>query len=302
MHREIPFTKMHGIGNSYIYLNLFESNYDEEIFPQLAIDISNRNTGIGSDGLILLQPSDRADVCMRIFNKDGTEGQSCGNGLRCVAKFVYMKGIVQSKSISIETKAGIVHAEILCEGSLIDNIRIDMGKPLLRRSHIPMLGKLDSIVIAESFPINEKTLEVTALFLGNPHAVFFVDCIEDAPVHELGSIISVDPRFPDRVNVEFVEIVTETELNFRVWERGSGVTEACGSGACAAVVASILNGHVRRNKDILVHLSGGDLTIQWAENGHVWMTGPAEATAEGVYFWNMISKEKVESGESRIQG
>ncbi|MCG7345401.1 diaminopimelate epimerase [Sporosarcina sp. ACRSL] len=286
-HKEIPFTKMHGIGNSYIYLNLFEMSYDEEIFSQLAIDISNVNTGIGSDGLILIHPSHRADVGMRIFNKDGSEGQSCGNGLRCVAHYVYMKGIVSSKNISIETKAGIVHAEVLGNDRCINSIKVDMGKPLLRRSQIPMLGRMDDVVVAESFPLHEHTLEVTALFLGNPNAVFFVDSIEKAPLDELGSLISNDHRFPDRVNVEFVEIVTETELNFRVWERGSGITEACGSGACAAVVASILNGHVERNKDILVHLSGGDLTIRWAENGHVWMTGLAEATVEGIYFWGI---------------
>ncbi len=282
---EVPFTKMHGIGNNYIYLDLFTHEFDESIFTQLAIDISNVNTGIGSDGLILIHPSKVADVGMRIFNKDGSEGQNCGNGLRCVAKYVYENHLSSSKVFRIETKAAIVTAEVFGDRECIDKVTVDMGQPLLNRSQIPMRGPNDNKVIAEDFQVNEFILKVTALFLGNPNAVFFVDNIDEAPLHELGSVITVDSRFPDRVNVEFVEIVSDKEINFRVWERGSGVTEACGTGACAAVVASILNGYVQKNTDIDVHLSGGDLTIKWSDDGSVWMTGPAETTAKGVFYW-----------------
>lgn len=282
---EIPFTKMHGLGNSYIYLDLFNKSYDESLFSPLAMAISNINTGVGSDGLILIQRSDVADVGMRIFNKDGSEGQSCGNGLRCVAKYVYENKICLNRVFQIETKAGIVTAEVFGQEKDVHLISVNMGQPLLYRNQVPMLGEGNLKVINEPFQVNNHLLYVTALFLGNPHAVFFVDCIELAPVNELGSLISEDSRFPVRVNVEFVEVVSETDLNFRVWERGSGITKACGSGACAAVVASVLNGFVKKDQDILVHLDGGDLTIKWANEGDVWMTGPAETTGKGVFYF-----------------
>lgn len=282
---EIPFTKMHGIGNNYIYLDLFSHKFDESIFTQLAIDISNVNTGIGSDGLILIHPSKVADVGMRIFNKDGSEGQNCGNGLRCVAKYVYENHLISGKVFQIETKAAVVTAEVYGDRECIDKITVDMGLPLLNRSQIPMCGPDDNEVVAEDFQVHDYLLKVTALFLGNPNAVFFVDNIDEAPLHELGSVITVDSRFPNRTNVEFVEIVSDKEINFRVWERGSGVTEACGTGACAAVVASVLNGYVQKNTDIDVRLSGGDLTIRWSDDGRVWMTGPAETTAHGIFYW-----------------
>lgn len=281
---EIPFTKMHGLGNSYIYLDLFNQSYEESLFSPLAKAISNVNTGVGSDGLILIQPSRIADVSMRIFNKDGSEGQSCGNGLRCVAKYVYENKICLRSIFQIETRAGIVTAEVFIHEDNVDFVRVNMGRPRFHRSQIPMLGEESGTVIDEPFEVNGTLLHVTALFLGNPHAVFFVDCIESAPLEELGSLIFEDSRFPDRVNVELVEVVSSTELNFRVWERGSGITEACGSGACAAVVASILNGYVQRDEDIQVYLSGGDLTIKWANDGNVWMTGPAVTTIKGSFY------------------
>lgn len=284
---EIPFTKMHGLGNSYIYLDLFNQSYEESLFSPLAQAISNVNTGIGSDGLILIQRSNVADVEMRIFNKDGSEGQSCGNGLRCVAKYVYENKLCLSRLLRIETKAGVVTAEVLGSEETVDIIRINMGQPLLYRNQVPMLGEENEKVINEPYEINNHLLHVTALFLGNPNAVFFVECIELAPLDELGSLITDDSRFPDRVNVEFVEVVSTTEINFRVWERGSGITEACGSGACAAVVASVLNNLIQRDKDIQVHLSGGDLTIKWANDGSVWMTGPAEETVKGIFYFDV---------------
>ncbi|WP_188454011.1 diaminopimelate epimerase [Virgibacillus oceani] len=282
---KIPFTKMHGLGNNYIYLDLFQYEITEEMLPRLARKVSDVHTGIGADGLIVIHPSKQVDVGMRIFNKDGSEGKNCGNGLRCVAKYVYEQGIVQRDTFRIETKATIVDAEVhVIEGEVKD-ITINMGMPWLMRSDIPMRGDAGKVV-AESFLVNDTELFITAVSMGNPHAIFFVESIEEAPLYELGPVIAKDERFPEGVNVEFVEIVSETEMNFRVWERGSGVTEACGTGACAAVVAAILNGYMMRDSKICVHLSGGDLMITWDSNGSVWMKGKAEIIASGFYYLN----------------
>ncbi|WP_067725714.1 diaminopimelate epimerase [Oceanobacillus damuensis] len=282
---EIPFIKMHGLGNNYIYIDLFQYDLDEESLPHIAEKVSNVNTGIGSDGMILIHPTEKADVGMRIFNKDGSEGMSCGNGLRCTAKYAYEHGIVTNETFSISTKANIVKSEVALNGDEVQQITINMGAPNLRRMDIPMMGNDDPKVVSEPFIVNGQKLEVTAVSMGNPHAVFFVDNIAEAPLYELGPKIEKDMRFPDGVNVEFIEVVSPNEINFSVWERGSGVTQACGTGACAAVVASVLNGHVKRNEDVVVHLAGGDLTIKWDDNGDVWMTGGAEVIAEGTFTY-----------------
>ncbi|GAA0500130.1 diaminopimelate epimerase [Salinibacillus aidingensis] len=282
---KINFTKMHGLGNNYIYINMFQETLKEEDLPSIAVDVSNINTGIGSDGLILITPSDKAEVGMRIFNKDGSEGRNCGNGLRCVAKYAYEHHLVHSDHFTIETKAGIVDAYITLENGDVSAITVDMGIPELNRRNIPMIGTNREKVVSEPFDIGAETLEVTAVSMGNPHAVFFVDDIEKSPLYELGPSISTDHRFPEGVNCEFIEVVNPREINFRVWERGSGVTQACGTGACASVVASILNGYSRKNEEVCVHLGGGDLWIKWAADGHVWMRGPAETVAKGEYYW-----------------
>lgn len=281
----IPFTKMHGLGNSYIYINTFEVQLREEDLSQLAIDVANKNTGIGSDGLILIHQSDKADVGMRMFNKDGSEGKTCGNGLRCVAKYAFEHNLVHQKNFTIETKAGNVMAEVHGDKGYIEQVTIDMGKPFLHRKDIPMLGTEKEPIIAEPFEVDKELLHLTAVSMGNPHAVFFVDDIEKTPLHELGPIITDDKRFPEGVNVEFVEIESKEEIHFRVWERGSGITQACGTGACAAVVATVLNGQAEQGQKVVVHLSGGDLTITWALDGHVWMTGPAQTTVSGNFLW-----------------
>ncbi|MDC3412370.1 diaminopimelate epimerase [Aquibacillus sp. 3ASR75-11] len=283
---EITYIKMHGLGNSYIFVDLFQSNFDESIFAPLAKSVSDVNTGIGSDGLILIHPSDKADVGMRIFNKDGSEGRNCGNGLRCVAKYAYQNRIVANKAFTIETKANNVQAHVHEVNNYVDEVTIDMGEPILTRNNIPMKGTSSDTVVNEPFTIDDKSMNITAVSMGNPHAIFFVEKIEDAPLYELGPRITKDDRFPEGVNVEFVEVVSDTELNFRVWERGSGVTQACGTGACASVVAAVLNGHVLRDKEICVHLSGGDLYVKWANDGHVWMRGRADTTSTGMYYWN----------------
>ncbi|GGC81435.1 diaminopimelate epimerase [Thalassobacillus devorans] len=282
---EIPFIKMHGLGNNYIFIDTFKFNLEEDMLPALARKVSDPHTGIGSDGLILIHPSDQAEVGMRIFNKDGSEGRNCGNGLRCVAKYAYEYGLVNQTSFKIEAKSGVVEASVSVEDKQVTDITIDMGKPKLERSLIPMAGPKADQVVAEQFEVSHHPLELTAVSMGNPHAVFFVEDIQTAPVHELGPIITDDQRFPEGVNVEFVEVVSEQEVHFRVWERGSGITQACGTGACAAGVAAVLNGYARKNSEILVHLSGGDLIIRWDEEDRVWMTGPAAIIAEGTYHY-----------------
>ncbi|GAB2544066.1 diaminopimelate epimerase [Gracilibacillus alcaliphilus] len=287
---DIPFTKMHGLGNSYIFLNMFEINLQEEQLSNLAIAVANKDTGIGSDGLILIHPTDQADVGMRIFNKDGSEGKNCGNGLRCVAKYAYEHHLVHAKQFTIETKAGNVTAAIHGDNQFVSEVTVDMGAPMLQRSAIPMLGKDSETVVAEPFEVDDQQLTITTVSMGNPHGVFFVDDIHQAPLHSLGPIIEKDSRFPEGVNVEFVEKANQQELHFRVWERGSGVTQACGTGACAAVVAAVLNQKVNKGQEITVHLAGGDLFITWAEDGRVWMRGAAETTAEGIFIWNEKQK------------
>jgi diaminopimelate epimerase len=282
---EIPFIKMQALGNNYIYLDLFHFEIEEAILSDVARKVSDVHTGIGSDGMILIHPTNRAEVGMRIFNKDGSEGTNCGNGLRCTAKYAFETGIVTKRQFQIETKSGIVDAEVFVQNNKVEDVTVNMGKPRLRRSLIPMVGEETEEVVKERFEIENHVLKVTALFMGNPHAVFFVDKIEDAPLYELGGEIEKDSRFPERVNVEFVEVVNDSELNFRVWERGSGVTQACGTGACAAVVAATLNHYIPKNQTITVHLQGGDLRIKWDENDSVWMSGEARIVATGTYHY-----------------
>ncbi|WP_040979027.1 diaminopimelate epimerase [Oceanobacillus jeddahense] len=281
---KIPFTKMHGLGNNYIYIDLFHTVLPEDRLSELAINMSNPNTGIGSDGMILIHPTENADVGMRIFNKDGSEGMNCGNGLRCTAKYAYETGIVDSQEFTIQTKANIVQAmvQVNDEGK-VEEITVDMGAPILQREQIPMLGEAGTTVINEPFQVADTTLRVTAVSMGNPHVITMVDAIDHAPLTTLGPIIEKDERFPEGVNTEFIEVVSDEEIHFRVWERGSGITEACGTGACAAVVAATLNNRVKKGKKVVVHLAGGDLIIEWKQDGHIWMTGGAETIASGIY-------------------
>jgi diaminopimelate epimerase len=282
---QFSFTKMHGLGNSYIYVNMFEETIPESLLSPLAVKVSNVNTGIGADGMILICPSEVAPIKMRIFNSDGSEGKNCGNGLRCVAKYAYEHGMVKERSFFIETLSGLVKAEVAVENGTVTNVTIDMGKPRLKRSEIPMIGPEAERVVAEPFEVDGQLYEITAVSMGNPHVIFYVDDINKAPVTTLGPIVEKDERFPEGVNVEFIEVVNDQELHFRVWERGSGVTQACGTGACAAVVASVLNGKTARNKETVVHLAGGDLIITWTDEGNVRMTGPAETICTGVYYY-----------------
>lgn len=279
--KQFIFTKMHGLGNNYIYVNLFEEKLAEEELARIAEKVSNVNTGIGSDGMILICPSEVAPVKMRIFNKDGSEAKNCGNGLRCVAKYAYEHKLVEETVFTIETLGGIVTAEVTVKADVVTSVTIDMGAPRLKREDLPMLGEGDR----ETFVYDGENYEFTAISMGNPHVVTIVDDIETAPLTTLGPVVEKHDMFPEAVNVEFIEVVNDNELHFRVWERGSGVTEACGTGACAAVVASILNERMARGKEITVHLAGGDLFITWTEEGTVLMKGPAEVICTGVYHY-----------------
>lgn len=274
---------MHGLGNSYIYVNLFEETLYEEELPELARKVSNPNTGIGSDGLILIGPSDQADFRMRVFNSDGSEAKNCGNGLRMVAKYVYERGLTDQQKITIETLGGIVEARLhVNDHHKVKLVTVDMGLPGLQKKDLPMAGDAESQTILEEIEVNGQTFAITGVSMGNPHAVIFVDDVEQVNVADIGPKIEHHELFPERVNVEFIEPVNRNEIVFRVWERGSGITQACGTGACAAVVAGIVTEQLDRH--VLVHLLGGDLQIEWnQENGHVYMTGPAEFICDGEY-------------------
>lgn len=274
----MKFTKMQGAGNDYVYVNCFVENIENP--QQLAIQVSNRNFGIGSDGLILIMPSDKADVKMRMFNSDGSESEMCGNGIRCVAKYAFDYGIVTKSEITAETGAGILTLKLVpgSDGK-IEKVRVNMGLPRLTRGEIPMTGAADLKVISEPLTILDRTFKITCASMGNPHCVIFVEDVENFPVATYGPLIENHELFPRRTNVEFVEIISRTEVRQRTWERGAGETLACGTGSSAVTAACVLNGLTE--KKILNHLSGGDLEMEWAEDGSIYMTGPAVEVFSG---------------------
>ncbi|QDT81955.1 Diaminopimelate epimerase [Gimesia maris] len=275
----MKFTKMHGAGNDYVYVNCFEETLPEDI-ASLAIAVSDRHTGIGSDGLILICPSEKADAQMRMFNADGSESEMCGNGVRCVAKYVYDHGISNQQTLKIETGAGVLSLDLELAGSKVSQVRVNMGKPILTSAEIPTLLPGDPPVNAP-LEVGARTLEVTCVSMGNPHCITFVDEVNDHWVHGIGPQVEVHPMFPRRVNAEFIEVISPAELKMRVWERGSGETQACGTGACASAVAGVLTGRSERN--VLIHLPGGDLRLEWADNDEVFMTGPAVEVYQGTW-------------------
>lgn len=280
----MKFTKMHGLGNNYIYVNLFEESLAETSLSDLAIRVSSVNTGIGSDGMILICPSDQADFKMRVFNNDGSEAKNCGNGLRCVSRYVYDRGLTTKTEFSIETLGGMMQAKVNVAGGQVNSVTINMGEPRLKKKDLQMLGDEESETINQSFLFNGKKLAITAISMGNPHAVHFVENVEEIDVENLGRSIEWSPLFLDRTNVEFIQVLSPTEIIFRVWERGSGITQACGTGACAAVVAGVLNGKLEKNCPVTVHLLGGDLEISWSADNRVYMSGPAEFICDGIFY------------------
>lgn len=276
----MKFAKMHGAGNDYVYINGFETVVDDP--AELARRVSNRHFGIGADGLILILPSEVADVRMRMFNPDGSEAEMCGNGVRCVAKYAYDHGLVDRKEITAETGAGILSLQLFADGrDRIGRVRVNMGSPRLTRAEIPMTGPPEERVVDAELKVLGRTFRITCVSMGNPHCVIFVDDVAAFPIATYGPAIETHPLFPRRTNVEFVEVLSRSEIRQRTWERGAGETLACGTGASAVTVACVLNDLTGRS--LLNHLSGGDLELEWSEDGGIYMTGPAVQVFEGVY-------------------
>ena len=272
----IRFTKMHGLGNDYVYIDATKENIENP--SVLSKYISDRHFGVGSDGLILICPSDKADFRMRMFNSDGSEAEMCGNGIRCVGKFVYDKKLTDKTLVTIETKAGIKTLKLNVKDKEVETVRVDMGIPILESEKIPVITD-EKIVQNLKLDVLDKSFNFTCVSMGNPHAVTIVDNVSDFDVKKYGSILEVNEVFPNKTNVEFVEIKDPENIKMRVWERGAGETLACGTGACASVVACNLNGLTKRR--VNVELLGGNLNIELGEDNHVYMTGPAVTVFEG---------------------
>lgn len=285
----MKFTKMHGIGNDYIYINCFEENVTEP--EKLSVILSDRRKGIGSDGLVLIMPSDKADFRMRIFNADGSEAMMCGNATRCIGKYVYEKGLTDKTSITLETNSGIKYLTLFTEGERVRSVRVDMGKAVLTPKDIPVSSHLDRF-IAQPVTVGGKIWNITCVSMGNPHAVVFTDGIYDLDLEKIGPQFENHSLFPDRINTEFIEVIDRRTLNMRVWERGSGETYACGTGACASVTAAVLNDFCDYDEEVLVHLRGGDLRITYQSDGTVMMTGPAAFICEGTVTEEFINEAK----------
>ncbi|HTU88799.1 MAG TPA: diaminopimelate epimerase [Gemmataceae bacterium] len=272
------FVKMQGCGNDYVYVDCFRQPMPHDP-PGLSRVISDRHFGVGGDGLILICPSDKADARMRMYNADGSEAEMCGNGVRCVAKFVYDHGLVRKSPLTIETGRGVLTLDLEVSGGAVRQVRVDMGEPILQAERIPTALPGDPPLEA-ALEVAGETLHVTCVSMGNPHCITFVDAITDEHVLGLGPRIERHAAFPRRVNAEFVHVNRPDDVTMRVWERGSGETLACGTGACAVAVVGHLTGRTQRR--ITVHLPGGDLQLEWSEkDNHVYMTGPAVEVFSG---------------------
>ncbi|MDN5347334.1 MAG: diaminopimelate epimerase [Clostridia bacterium] len=281
------FVKMHGLGNDFILINALQEKLPGDL-PGLARRACDRRFGIGADGLILLLPSTRADVRMRIINADGSEAEMCGNGIRCLAKYAYESGIVPKTEMTVETLAGLILPRLIIKGGRVEAVQVDMGQPRFEREALPMSGT-GHPVIEEPITVDGKEWRITCLSMGNPHCVIFVPEVAKEQVQVVGPLLEKHPLFPRGVNVEFVELRSRRELVMRVWERGAGETLACGTGACAAAVAAALTG--RTGREVKVHLPGGYLEINWLPDGRVLMTGPAETVFSGEYLVDVGIKE-----------
>ena len=274
----MKFTKMQGIGNDYVYVNCFEETVaDPERVSEI---ISDRHFGIGADGLVLIMPSDKADFRMRMFNADGSEGNMCGNATRCIGKFVYDNHLTDKTSLTLETRSGIKKLTLYPENGKVKTVLVDMGKAVLKPADIPMNVSGDTF-INKPITVDGKEVFITAVSMGNPHAVTYVDDVDSLELEKIGPSFENHPLFPERVNTEFIKILDESTMQMRVWERGSGETWACGTGACAATAASVLNGYFPHDKEITVKLRGGDLFITYKSDGTVLMRGPAETVFTG---------------------
>lgn len=274
----MKFTKMHGLGNDYVYVNCFEEKIDNP--PAVARFVSDRHFGIGSDGLIMINPSKTADFEMEMYNADGSRGEMCGNGIRCVAKYVYDYGLTDKTQISVETLGGIKYLDLTVEDGKVSLVKVDMGKPELEADLIPIISEREQ-VIDEPIEVDGKEYHMTGVSMGNPHAVIYVDDVKGLDLEKIGPKFENHERFPKRINTEFVHCIDRQTVEMRVWERGSGETLACGTGACAVAVSSILNNLT--DTQVTVKLLGGDLQIEWdREKDRVSMTGPATVVFDGV--------------------
>lgn len=275
--KKLKFTKMHGAGNDYIYMNGFTQKIENP--SELAVRLSDRHFGVGSDGLVLILPSDTCDFRMQMFNSDGSEAEMCGNASRCVGKYVYDNGLTDKKEITLETKAGIKYITLKGGDAVARKVTVDMGEPILAPTLIPV-QIAEEPVLDYPLDIDGRIWKISCVSMGNPHAVVFMKGIKDLDLPVLGPKFETHPVFPRKTNTEFIEVVDRNTLNMRVWERGAGETLACGTGACAAAVAAVLNNHCDR--EITIHLLGGDLKIEWSVfNNHVYMTGEAVTVFEG---------------------
>ena len=276
----LTFSKMHGIGNDYIYINCFQETVTDP--EKLSIFMSNVRFGVGSDGLVLILPSEVADFRMRIFNADGSEAMMCGNATRCVGKYVYEHGMTDKTEVSLETNSGIKYLTLYVNEATnkVDAVKVDMGKAILKLAEIPVADDGDRF-IAKPVVVDGVSYDMTCVSMGNPHAVVFLPEIDSLDLEKIGPSFEHHPLFPNRVNTEFIRVIDDHTLQMRVWERGSGETFACGTGACAAAVASVLNGYCKREQEILIHLRGGDLRIIYHNDESVTMIGPATFIFEG---------------------
>lgn len=275
----LKFTKMHGCGNDYIYFNCFETPVADP--EKLAVQISDRHFGVGGDGIVLICPSDKADAKMRMFNIDGSEGKMCGNAIRCVGKYLYDNGIARKNPLSVETLSGIktLHLNIGTDNK-VASVCVDMGKAILDPKEIPVALE-GNTVVSHPAVIGTKEYKITCVSMGNPHCIVFCDTdVSALPLEKIGPEFEFDSLFPERVNTEFINIIDEKTLKMRVWERGSGETLACGTGACASVVAAYLNGYCKMDTDVTVKLTGGELVIRYTDKA-VTMTGPAAVAFTG---------------------
>jgi diaminopimelate epimerase len=273
----MKFTKMHGIGNDYVYVDCTKEPLENP--EEVARLVSDRHKGIGSDGLILIKPSDEADFEMAMYNADGSYGKMCGNGIRCVAKYVYDNGLTDKTELRVISGGAVKYLKLTVENGKVSQVRVNMGEPVLRPELVPVLGEGDCLV-SEPILVDGETYKMTCVSMGNPHAVVFMEDVKNLKIEALGPKFEHHERFPDRVNTEFVRVMDRNNLEMRVWERGSGETMACGTGACATAVAAILNSYTDR--EVNVHLLGGDLRIFWSEEDNcVYMTGPAATVFRG---------------------
>lgn len=276
----MKFTKWHGIGNDFVIINGYDIQLND--YPKAAIEICDRHFGIGADGLVTVLPSDKADFKMRIFNSDGSEAEMCGNVTRCVARYVYENGLTAKTQITLETLAGIIKPELIIDQGEVTAVRVDMGEPRLKRGQIPMGGNVDEEAVGIPLEVDGITYQMTGVSVGNPHCIIFVDDVSAINLSVTGPKIENHPLFPRKTNVEFVQVLDRRNLRMRVWERGSGITMACGTGASSTLVAAVLNGKADRQAAII--LDGGKLFIEWGEDNHVYMTGPAIEVFRGEYL------------------